>query len=78
MAENETLDFRKSARRNRARRLLSAGTSAEEISIEIRRCIEKIFGRLHNLMPLSDLIAAAQTPWGSPELLRSDCKDAAE
>lgn len=78
MAENETLDLRKHARWNRARRLLSDGASAEDISIEIRRCIEKTFARLHKLMPLTDLIAAGRSPWGSPELLRSDCRDAAE
>ena len=78
VAENETLDLRKHARWNRARRLLGNGVSAEEISIEIRRCDEKTFARLHKLMPLTDLIAAIRSPWGSPELLLVDCKDAAE
>jgi len=29
-------------------------------------------------MPLAELIAAVRSPWGSPELLLVDCKDAAE
>jgi hypothetical protein len=78
VAENETLDLRKHPRWNRARRLLSDGASAEDISIEIRRSIEKTFARLHKLMPLTDLVAEALKIWGLPEVLRADCRNAAE
>jgi len=78
VAENETLDLRKSARWNRARWMLSDGASPQEISVEIRRCVEAILARLHKLMPLAELMTEILSPWGSPDLLLERCKDAAD
>lgn len=58
--------------------MLNDGSSPEEISVEIRRCLEAILARLHKLMPLTELVTEILSPWGSPELLLERCKDAAD
>ncbi len=80
MAENETLDFRKSPRWNRARQLIKDGAPLPELASEVLNCVRRILKKLHlpKTMPLQALISEVLNPSGQPQLLMDQCRSASE
>jgi hypothetical protein len=78
VAENETLDFRKSARWNRARQLIKEGAAVPELANEVLRVVRTILAKLQKTMPLQALISEALNPFGQPQLLIDQCRSASE
>lgn len=78
MAENETLDLRRSPRWRQARRLLENGASPAEIAQEMLHPLSAMLKRVAQLIPIGQLIKEALAPDGDPNALRSECRDAAD
>lgn len=78
VAENETLDFRKSPRWNQARKLVSEGAPVPVIAGEVLGCVSKTLVKLRKRMPLDALILEVLSPWGQPEHFLGECKHAYE
>lgn len=73
MAENETLDLRRSARWSQARRLISDGAPPRVVADEVLRCVRAIFKRVRKLIPFSSLVKEVLDPMGRPRLRRREC-----
>ena len=78
MAENETLDLKRSPRWNQARRLIHEGASPNELAPELLRVLSLTLKRVAKLIPIGRLIEEALSPDGDPRALLPECRDAAE
>jgi hypothetical protein len=78
MAENETLDLRRSPRWNQARRLIREGASPDELALEVLRVLSLTLKKVAKLIPMGRLIEESLSPDGDPHALRPECRDAAE
>ena len=78
MAENETLDLRRSPRWKQARRMLLDGASATEIAREMRIPLSAMLRRVAKLIPIGRLIKEALAPCGDPRALLGECREAAD
>jgi len=78
MAENETLDLRRSPRWNQARHLLQAGASPAELAEELVRPLSGMLKLVARRIPIGRLIREALAPGGDPDALLPECRKAAD